>query len=204
MAQFASLVSAWDGNPALSFKVGTVDIVKNRLYKQHTDGTLVIAGDNESVPLFVPLTAEKAGYRVQAVPLALGSFVLTASGGITAGAKLSSAADGKVKAAAAGDPIVTAAYNAALDGELLSVVPAAPSLFGGSTIIESGKAVLVAGTVTVANTKVLSTDVIHLTRQVTGGVVGHLTVGTIVDETSFVIDCAVNTDTSTVGWTIVR
>ncbi len=204
MAQYAKLVSAWDGNLALSFKVGTVDIVKNRLYKQHTDGTLVIAGDNEVCPLFVPTTAEKAGYPVQAVPLGLGTFILTGSGVITAADALSSAADGKVKKAAAGDPVILSAYNAAADAELLSVVPAAPALFGGSTIIESGKAVLVAGTKTVATTKVLATDVIHLTRQVTGGVVGHLTVGAIVPGTSFVIDCAVNTDTSTVGWTIVR
>ena len=204
MVQFAKLVSAWDGNLALSFTVGAVDIVKNRLYKQDAAGLLVIAGDNEVVPLFVPTTAEKAGHRVQAVPLGLGTFILTGSGAITAADKLSSAADGKVKKAAAGDPIVCAAYNTAANGELLSVVPAGPAVAGGASIIDSGTAVLVAGTVTVANTKVLSTDVIHLTRQVTGGVVGHLTVGAIVDNTSFVIDCAVNTDTSTVGWTIVR
>jgi hypothetical protein len=204
MAQYAKLVSAFDGNLALSFVVGSADIVAYRLYKQHTDGTLVIAGDNETVPLFVPLTAEKAGYRVQAVPLALGTFELTGSGSIAAGAKLSSAANGKVKTAAAGDPVVASAYNAAADGELLSVLPAGPAVAGGAAIVASGKATLVAGTVTVANTAILSTDVIHLTRQVTGGTVGHLRVGTVTDNTSFVIEASVNTDTSTVGWTIVR
>lgn len=204
MAQFAKLVSAWDGNLALSFTVGAADIVKNRLYKQDAAGLLVIAGDNEVVPLFVPTTAEKAGYPVQAVPLGLGTFILTGSGAITAADKLSSAADGKVKKAAAGDPIVCAAYNTAANGELLSVVPAGPAVAGAAAIIDSGTAVLVAGTVTVANPAVLSTDVIHLTRQVTGGTVGHLRVGTITAGTSFVLESSSNTETSTVAWLIVR
>lgn len=178
MAQYEKLVSAFDTNLALSFVVGSADIVAHRLYKQHTDGTLVIAGDNETAPLFVPTTAEKAGYRVQAIPLALGTFELTGSGDITAGAKLSSAANGKVKAAAAGDPVVASAYNAAADGEHLSVLPAGPAVAGGASIIASGSAVLVAGTVTVANTAVLDTDLIFLTRLVTGGTVGNLSVGT--------------------------
>lgn len=127
MAQFEKLVSAFNTNLALSFVVGSADIVAYRLYKQHTDGTLVIAGDEEAVPLFVPTTAEKTGYRVQAIPLGLGTFELTASGNISAGAKLASAADGKVKAAGTGDPIVGLAYNAAADGELLSVLPPVPA-----------------------------------------------------------------------------
>lgn len=205
MAQYDKLVSAFDAaNHGLSFKVGTVDIVANRLYKQHTDNTLIIAGDNETVPLFVPLTAEKAGYPVQAVPLGLGVFTLTGSGAITAGAALSSAASGKVKAAVGGDPVVTHAYNTAADGELVSVVPAGSGDAGGAAIVASGTAVLVAGTVTVATTAILATDVVQLTRQVTGGTVGHLTVGTIVAGTSFVINSSSGTDTSTVGWTIVR
>lgn len=204
MAQFAKLVSAWDGNLALSFTVGAADIVKNRLYKQDAAGLLVIAGDNEVVPLFVPLTAEKAGYRVQAVPLGLGTFELQGSGTITAGAKLSSAADGKVKAAVAGDPVIASAYNAAADGELLSVLPAGPAVAGGATIVAAGSAVLVAGTVTVANTAVAADDIIVVARLVTGGTVGHLRVGTITAGTSFVLESSSNTETSTVAWLIVR
>lgn len=128
MAQFTKLVSAFDTNLALSFVVGAADIIPKRLYKIHTDGTLVIAGNNEAGPLFVPTTAEKAGYRVQAIPLGLGTFELTASGSIpAAGTKLSSAADGKVKAAVATNPIVGLAYNIAADGELLSVLPPVPA-----------------------------------------------------------------------------
>ncbi len=206
MAQFDKLVSAFDTNLALTFVVGSADIVAYRLYKQDTDGTLVIAGDNETVPLFVPTTAEKAGYRVQAVPLALGTFELQGSGSIAAGAKLSSAANGKVKTAAAGDPVVASAYNAAADGELLSVLPAGPAVAGGATIIAIGTATLVAGTKTVTTTKVKTGDHIQLTRNTPGGTTGDLSApaASIVDGTSFVINADVNTDTSTVNWAIAR
>ena len=206
MAQYDKLVSAFDPNLALSFVVGATDIVAYRLYKQDGDGKLVIAGDNETVPLFVPTTAEKAGYRVQAIPLALGTFELTSSGAITAGAKLSSAASGKVKAAAAGDPVVASAYNAAADGELLSVLPAGPAIAGGVTIIATGTATLVAGTKTVATAAVKTGDRILLTRNTPGGTTGDLSApaASITDATSFVINAAVNTDTSTVNWAIAR
>ena len=206
MAQYDKLVSAFDPNLALSFVVGATDIVAYRLYKQDGDGKLVIAGDNETAPLFVPTTAEKAGYHVQAIPLALGTFELTGSGAITAGAKLSSAASGKVKAAAAGDPVVASAYNAAADGELLSVLPAGPAIAGGVTIIATGTATLVAGTKTVATAAVKTGDRILLTRNTPGGTTGDLSApaASITDATSFVINAAVNTDTSTVNWAIAR
>lgn len=202
MAQFAKLVSAFDGNLALSFVVGAADIVAHRLYKQDAAGLLVIAGDNEVVPLFVPTTAEKAGYRVQAVPLGLGTFTLTGSGAIAAGAKLSSAADGKVKTAAAGDPIVTSAYNAAADGELLSVVPAGPAIAGAS-IIASGTVTLVDG---IANGEALPPGPVKilLTRQAVAGTPGYLSVAPPMGPAPFTVSSSSATDTSIVDWIAVR
>lgn len=206
MAQYDKLLSAYVQDMAFSFKVGTVDIVANRIYGvSDSDGRLYVANEGDCGALFVPLTAEKAGMPVRAVMLGFGAFTITCSGAVARFDDLALADDGKVRMAVPGDRVVGIAGHSAADDELLTVFPpVSAAVAPGATIVASGTAVLVAGTVTVANTAVLSTDVIHLTRQVTGGVVGHLTVGTIVDETSFVIDCAVNTDTSTVGWTIVR
>jgi hypothetical protein len=69
---------------------------------------------------------------------------------------------------------------------------------------QTGTAVLVAGTVTVANTLVKTASLVRHWRQVTGGTVGHLTVGAIVDGTSFVLTSSSNTDTSTIGWEILN
>lgn len=71
---------------------------------------------------------------------------------------------------------------------------------GGS----EGTAVLAAGTATVSTTEVQASDRIHLTRTVTGGTVGHLSVGTITAGTSFVINSSSATDTSTIFWEIVH
>ncbi|HEX9239209.1 MAG TPA: right-handed parallel beta-helix repeat-containing protein [Candidatus Bathyarchaeia archaeon] len=73
-----------------------------------------------------------------------------------------------------------------------------------STGVTQGRAVLVGGTVTVSTAEVLAADNIHLTRVVTGGTVGHLSIGTIVAGTSFVISSSSGTDTSTVFWEIVH
>lgn len=68
--------------------------------------------------------------------------------------------------------------------------------------VDSGFAVLVAGAVTVDSTYADSSNGIQLTRNITGGTVGHLSVGTITDGESFVIDSSSATDTSTIFWTI--
>lgn len=73
----------------------------------------------------------------------------------------------------------------------------------GYRLVDSGTAVLVAGTITVSNRNIQSTDIVHLTRQVTGGTVGHLSKGAVVAKTSFVIDSSSATDTSTIGWSIL-
>ena len=70
--------------------------------------------------------------------------------------------------------------------------------------VASGFAVLVAGTVTVQSGFANSANVIQLTRNVTGGTVGHLSVGAIVAGTSFVINSTSATETSSIGWTIFQ
>lgn len=70
----------------------------------------------------------------------------------------------------------------------------------------TGTATLVAGTVTVATTRVTASSIIQVTRNTPGGVVGDLSVpvASIVAATSFVINSANVGDTSTVNWTLVN
>lgn len=93
--------------------------------------------------------------------------------------------------------------DVALEGHLSLASGKALRLKEGSNAT-SGVAVLVAGTKTVATTSVKTGDRVILTRQLTGGTVGHLTLGTIVNNTSFVIDSSSSSDTSTIYWVIVR
>lgn len=67
-----------------------------------------------------------------------------------------------------------------------------------------GRAVLVGGTTPtpVATNEVLTADNILLTRVLTGGTQGTLTVGAIVNKTSFVITSSNAADTSTIYWEI--
>jgi ribosomal protein S2 len=66
----------------------------------------------------------------------------------------------------------------------------------------TGEAVLVAGTVTVANTNITSTSLIFLTRRVLGGAVGNLSYVRNAG-VSFVINSTSNTETSTVSYFIL-
>lgn len=73
----------------------------------------------------------------------------------------------------------------------------------------SGQSVLVAGTVTVANTSITANSRVQLTRAIGGGTRGLLEVGTVVNGTSFVINSVDSTgtpvaDTSTINWLIVE
>lgn len=69
---------------------------------------------------------------------------------------------------------------------------------------KSGTAVLVAGTVTVANTGVTAVSRIQLTSQLDGGTLGFLRVSARTAGTSFVITSSSATDTSTVAYLIVE
>lgn len=82
----------------------------------------------------------------------------------------------------------------------------------GGTADTAGKAVLVAGTVTVATTAVTANSIIILSRQVGAGTVGLPQVGTITAGTSFRIDSVQPgtastvqaADTSTIAWRIIN
>lgn len=76
-----------------------------------------------------------------------------------------------------------------------------------------GTATLASGTVTVATTSVVDTDIILVTQNTPGGTTGvnySVPVGSITDDTSFVINAVgtdgsvVNTDESTVNWVIIH
>lgn len=133
--------------------------------------------------------------------------VTAGAGGVTAGAAVEVLAAGTVQDYTSGT-VVGKALTSAASGELASVLlnPAArnPGATVSGYFVETGKAVLVAGTKTVSVTDVVSTDRIFLTRQVTGGTVGNLSVGTVTDDTSFVINSDSSTETSTISWAIVR
>lgn len=74
----------------------------------------------------------------------------------------------------------------------------------GSRNQPMGTAVLVAGTVTVTHSTVTANSRIIIWRQVAGGTLGNLSVGTITAATSFVINSDNAADTSTVGYLIVE
>lgn len=67
-----------------------------------------------------------------------------------------------------------------------------------------GTATLVGGTVTVATSQVNAASIILISRNVVGGTVGDLRLGAITAGTSFVINSASGTDTSTVNWAIIN
>jgi len=70
--------------------------------------------------------------------------------------------------------------------------------------VSQGQAVLIAGTVTVSTAEVVASDGIVLSRVLTGGTEGTLSVGTITAGTSFVINSSNAADTSTIFWQIVH
>ncbi len=60
------------------------------------------------------------------------------------------------------------------------------------------------GSVNVANTYVKTGDLIFLTDQTPGGTLGDLELGGIRNSSGFTIQSTSITDTSTVGWLIIR
>jgi hypothetical protein len=67
-----------------------------------------------------------------------------------------------------------------------------------------GTATLVGGTVTVSNTTVTASTRIFTSRQALGGTAGHLSIGTVVAGTSFIINSSSGTDTSVVAWLLIE
>ena len=67
-----------------------------------------------------------------------------------------------------------------------------------------GTATLSGGTITVSNTTVTANTRIFTSRQAAGGTLGHLSIGTVVAATSFVINSSSATDTSVVAWLLIE
>lgn len=67
---------------------------------------------------------------------------------------------------------------------------------------DSGKVVLIAGTVTVVNTTVTANSLVFLSRALVGGTVGDLSV-VVTAGIGFVITSANALDTSTIGYIVV-
>lgn len=74
---------------------------------------------------------------------------------------------------------------------------------GVAAFSDSGIATLSSGTVTVSSAEVNSSSEVFLTYKSTSGVQGVLSVGTIVDGVSFVIESSSESDNSTVTWGVV-
>ncbi len=67
-----------------------------------------------------------------------------------------------------------------------------------------GSCTLASGTCTVSTAEILTGDIVRLSRQALGGSAGNLSVGTITNATSFVINSSSGSDTSVVFWEIVH
>ena len=63
---------------------------------------------------------------------------------------------------------------------------------------------MTAGSITISTTAVTSSSIIMLVHATVGGTQGILSVGTIVNGTSFVINSSSATDTGTVNWWIIN
>jgi hypothetical protein len=87
-------------------------------------------------------------------------------------------------------------------GGYLSIVKSGNSLSLAGIL--RGTATLVAGTVTVSSTEIRTGDIVQLTRRSIGGTAGNITLGTITNATSFVINSDNVADTSVVFWEIVH
>lgn len=72
----------------------------------------------------------------------------------------------------------------------------------GFRIVAANHATLIAGTVTVSDVNAIATNEWSLTTKVVGGTQGMLSLGTIVANTSFVLNSSNPADTSTVSWII--
>jgi hypothetical protein len=96
-----------------------------------------------------------------------------------------------------------AAYSATDPGAGNLLIAGGLSIKGGANQA-LGTATLVAGTVTVSNTRVTANSRIFLSVTTVGGVQGILSVGTVTPGTSFVINSSSIADTSTVAWMIIE
>jgi hypothetical protein len=99
-----------------------------------------------------------------------------------------------------GTPTTLVAANAFVNGLVNTSKDVYINIPGMET---SGKAILVGGTVTVSTPAVQAGSLILLTRTLVGGILGELSIGTIVAGTSFVINSVSGAETSTITWQII-
>jgi hypothetical protein len=102
------------------------------------------------------------------------------------------------------DPVRTATSSPQSLSEALTKAQAyTDARFKGGANGRVGEAVLVAGTVTVANNSVTANTLIFLSRRVAGGTVGNLAYSRVAG-TSFTITSSSATETSTVSYLLVE
>lgn len=70
--------------------------------------------------------------------------------------------------------------------------------------MDFGEATLSSGTVTINCSNVKSTSKILVSRKTNGGTLGFLSVGTIIDATSFIVNSLNILDSSIVHWMVVN
>lgn len=207
MAQATGLLLKYDPNSCFSLTVGSAAIVANKLYKRHTDGTLVVATANFDGPLFYPLTVEGVGYDVECALVGHCTIPVIASGAWTKDCALAAGASGTVKAADGNDRVIGRAFAACDDEAVGIMIPPAgeSSVLGDSMIVTSGNSgAMTAGAVTVADTAILTGDLVIFSRRTTGGTPGDVAISAFTTGTSFVLTSTSNTETSTFDYVVLR
>lgn len=208
MAQASGLLFKYDPNFCFSMIVGSANIVANKLYKRHTDGTLIVATANFDGPLFYPLSVNDAGDPVSAALVGFCVVDVIASGAWTQGCALAAGAAGTAKAADGNDRVIGRAFNACDDGAVGTMIPPAGESVGvlaDSLLVTSGNSgAMTAGAVTVADTAILTGDLVIFSRRTTGGTPGNVSITTFTSATSFVLTSTSNTETSTFDYVVLR
>lgn len=186
-ASAGSITATWDetaGAGALNNLAGDTGTASP------SNGTITIAGTTNQIT-----TAASSATVTLSLPSAI-----TAPGSLTTTTSLAATTTvtaGTGLTVTTGDATVTAG-NVIINGAAKQL-----QVHGGAVTDFIGSAVLVGGTVTVANTNIAATDRILVVRSTTGGTPGHLSY-TISAATSFTINSSSGTDTSTVVYLIVR
>ena len=141
MAQATGLLMKYDPNFCFSLTVGATAIVANKIYKRHTDGTLVVGTANFDGPLFYPLTVEGVGYDVECALVGYCTIPVIASGAWTKDCALAAGASGTVKAADGNDRVIGRAFAACDDEAVGIMIPTAgeSAVLGDSMIDEASR-----------------------------------------------------------------
>ena len=178
----------------------------------YTANSITATGSNADIPInLVPKgtgAVAVTGALTASTTITAGTGITSTLGNIVASAGNIVATLGSVSAGTtvtAGTSITATLGNiTATDGNV--VINGAGrflSVHGGAVTDFAGSAVLVGGTVSVANTNIAANDLILLSRSTTGGTEGTLSY-VISAGASFTITSSSGTDTSTIAYVIVR